>query len=166
VLDANILIRAVLGQRVRRILEVHADKISFFIPEVAYAEAEEQLAALVAKRGGDPSKALIALRAMSALATMVGEEFYGDFEGEARRRLGARDPEDWPIPAAALALGCPSEPKILTSSGVASRPGRRRASTFFLRISLARTQVLGGVSAPQLGAASAERSEQVSEQLA
>ena len=35
VLDASILIRAVLGQSVRRILE------AFFIPETAYAEAEE-----------------------------------------------------------------------------------------------------------------------------
>jgi predicted nucleic acid-binding protein len=33
VLDANILIRAVLGQRVRRILEAHAADISFFVPE-------------------------------------------------------------------------------------------------------------------------------------
>lgn len=74
VLDANILIRAVLGQRVRRILEIHADNISFFIPEAAYTEAEEHLAALVVKRGGDPSKALIALKAMAALATMVGDE--------------------------------------------------------------------------------------------
>lgn len=30
-----------------------------------------------------------------------------DFETEARRRLSTRDPEDWPILAAALALGCP-----------------------------------------------------------
>jgi hypothetical protein len=36
VLDANILIRAVLGQRVRRIIEAHADNVSFFIPETAY----------------------------------------------------------------------------------------------------------------------------------
>ncbi|MBI2689301.1 MAG: hypothetical protein HYX27_23600 [Acidobacteria bacterium] len=33
VLDANILIRAVLGPRVRRILEAHADSITFFVPE-------------------------------------------------------------------------------------------------------------------------------------
>ena len=46
VLDANILIRAVLGQRVRLILEGHADNVSFFIPETAYAEAEEHLATL------------------------------------------------------------------------------------------------------------------------
>ena len=39
VLDANILIRAVLGQRVRRILEAHADSISFFVPETVLPDA-------------------------------------------------------------------------------------------------------------------------------
>jgi len=107
VLDANILIRAVLGNRVRRILEAHADNISFFVPEFAYAEAEDHLAALVVKRGGDPAKGLASLRSMAALGTMVSQDLYGDFEAEARKRLGARDPEDWPILAAALALGCP-----------------------------------------------------------
>jgi predicted nucleic acid-binding protein len=107
VLDANILIRAVLGRRVRRILEAHADSISFFLPETAYAEAEEHLAALVVKRGSDPTKALVVLKAMAALVTIVGNDLYGDFEAEAQKRLGARDPEDWPILAAALALGCP-----------------------------------------------------------
>jgi predicted nucleic acid-binding protein len=107
VLDANILIRAVLGQRVRRIFEVHAESISFFLPETAYAEAEEHLAALVVKRRGDPAKALAALKAMAALATIVGGDLYGEFEAEARKRLGTRDPEDWPILAAALALDCP-----------------------------------------------------------
>lgn len=107
VLDANILIRAVLGQRVRRILEAHADDVSFFIPEAAYAEAAEHLARLVAKHGGDPTKALAFLRSLAALGTLVGLDLYRDFyETEARKRLNARDP-DWPILAAALALGCP-----------------------------------------------------------
>lgn len=44
---------------------------------------------------------------MAALGVMVSQDLYGDFEGEARKRLGARDPEDWPILAAALALDCP-----------------------------------------------------------
>jgi predicted nucleic acid-binding protein len=95
------------GQRVRRILEIHVDNVSFFVPETAYMEAEEHLAALVVKRGGDPRKALEALKAMAALANMVGNHLYGDFEAEARKRLGASDPEDWPVLAAALALGCP-----------------------------------------------------------
>jgi predicted nucleic acid-binding protein len=38
---------------------------------------------------------------------LIGAEVYGAFETEARERLGPRDPEDWPILASALALGCP-----------------------------------------------------------
>ena len=54
VLDANILIRAVLGQRVRLILEAHSGVICLFVPESAYAEAEDHLAALVVKHCSDP----------------------------------------------------------------------------------------------------------------
>lgn len=39
VVDANILVRAVLGRRVREVIETYA--VSFFVPEVAFAEAEE-----------------------------------------------------------------------------------------------------------------------------
>ena len=107
VLDANILIRAVLGKRVRGILEAHASSLSFFVPESALAEAEEHLAALVVKRGGEPAKAIVSLKATAALCTVVGRELYGNFEDEARKRLGSRDPDGWPILAAALAFGCP-----------------------------------------------------------
>ena len=44
---------------------------------------------------------------MVGLADLVGPDLYGEFESEARKRLGARDPDDWPILPAALALGCP-----------------------------------------------------------
>ena len=107
VLDANILIRAVLGSRVRLILEKYADSASFFVPESAYLEAEEHLAALVTKRGGEPAKALSLLRAIVSLAGLVGADLYGECEAEARKRLGECDPDDWPILASALALGCP-----------------------------------------------------------
>src|SRR4051794_7616572 len=96
VLAANILIRTVLGKRVRDILETHADTISFFAPE-AYAEAEEHLAVLITKPGGDPAKAVAVLRSIAALGTIIEREVYCDFEAEARQRLGTRDPEDWPI---------------------------------------------------------------------
>ncbi len=69
--------------------------------------AEEHLAALVVKRGGDPEKALGLLRSMSNLVELIGNEVYGTFEAEARARLARRDPEDWPILASALALRCP-----------------------------------------------------------
>jgi predicted nucleic acid-binding protein len=107
VVDANILVRAVLGERVRGVIAAHAEEVSFFVPELAYAEAEEHLATLVVKRGGDPEKALLFLRSLRSLVVLIGSEVYGELETEARERLGARDPEDWPILASALALGCP-----------------------------------------------------------
>lgn len=107
VVDANILVRAVLGRRVRELIETYAGEVSFFVPESAYAEAEKHLAALVIKRGGDPEKALVLLRCLGRLVDQIGSEVYGEFEAEARERLGRRDPEDWPMLAAALALACP-----------------------------------------------------------
>jgi predicted nucleic acid-binding protein len=107
VVDANILVRAVLGKRVREVFETYAGDVSFFVPESAYGEAEEHLATLVVKRGGDPGKALALLRSLGRVVELIGSDVYGEFEGEARERLGQRDPEDWPILAAALALRCP-----------------------------------------------------------
>jgi predicted nucleic acid-binding protein len=107
VVDANILVRAVLGTRVREVIETYAGEVSFFVPESVYAEAAEHLAALVTKRGGDPEKALALLRSLSSLVELIGSEVYGEFEIEARERLARRDPEDWPTLASALALGCP-----------------------------------------------------------
>ena len=64
VVDANILVHAVLGKRVRTVIETYCDAVSFFVPEAAYAEAEEHLSRLAIKRGGDPEKALAFLRAL------------------------------------------------------------------------------------------------------
>ena len=36
IVDANILVRAVLGKRVRAVIEAHAESASFFLPEVSY----------------------------------------------------------------------------------------------------------------------------------
>jgi predicted nucleic acid-binding protein len=103
VIDANILVLAVLGKRVRGVIEAYAENVSFFVPEVVFAEAEEHLPALVIKRGNDPGQALAFLHTLGRLVEMIGSEVYGEFEAEARERLGQRDPEDWPILAAALA---------------------------------------------------------------
>jgi predicted nucleic acid-binding protein len=107
IVDANILVRGVLGKRVRGVIEAYAGQVSFFVPEAAYFEAEEHLTALVIKRGGDPGKALAFLRSLALVVELIGSEVYAEFEAEARQRLGQRDPEDWPILASALAIGCP-----------------------------------------------------------
>jgi predicted nucleic acid-binding protein len=44
---------------------------------------------------------------MVGLIDLVGPDIYGQHETEARKRFGPRDPDDWPILASALALGCP-----------------------------------------------------------
>ena len=95
---------------------------SFFVPETAYAEAEEHLPALIVKRGGDPEKALALLRSLRPLVVLIGREVYGELEADARERLATRDPEDWPILASALALGCPiwTEDTDLFGCGVAT----------------------------------------------
>ncbi len=107
VLDANILVRAVLGHRVRDIIGAHAKNSSFFVPTPAYSDAEEHLPVLISKRGGDPEKALAVLKALAAVVDLVRPDVYNVFEDEARERLVGRDADDWPILATALALSCP-----------------------------------------------------------
>ena len=41
VLDANILIRAVLGPRVRELIFHNASTVKFFAPDVVYADARK-----------------------------------------------------------------------------------------------------------------------------
>jgi predicted nucleic acid-binding protein len=107
IVDANILVRAVLGKRIREVIEAYAEHVSFVVPEVAFAEAEEHLPVLVIKRGNDPEKALTFLHTLGRLVEVIGSDVYGEFEAQARERRGQGDPEDWPVLAAALALGCP-----------------------------------------------------------
>jgi hypothetical protein len=47
VLDANFLIRAVLGKRVLQLLETYTEKgVRFYAPEIVYADGEKYLPAL------------------------------------------------------------------------------------------------------------------------
>ena len=51
VLDANILIRAILGQRVGQLLDHYWQQgVRFYAPETAYAEAEDYLPTLLRKQ--------------------------------------------------------------------------------------------------------------------
>ena len=121
VIDANILIRSVLGTRTRNLLEAYCERVTFFVPATALAEAEEHLAVLATKRGDKPEAALCFLRALAALTEVLREETYVDFREEALELLQKRDPEDWPVLAASLAVGCPiwSEDSDFFGCGVA-----------------------------------------------
>jgi len=50
VLVANILIRAVLGARVRTLIEMNADRVRLCAPDAAYSDAYSHLPVILAKR--------------------------------------------------------------------------------------------------------------------
>ncbi|MBI2916517.1 MAG: nucleotide-binding protein [Chloroflexi bacterium] len=125
-LDANILVRAVLGRRVLAILETYADRVHFLAPEVAFTEVRGHLPDILVKRGlpRETATQLIddVLERLTGLVTPVPHEVYVDSEAEARRRLAGRDEADWPFVALALVLGCPiwTEDRDFFGSGVAT----------------------------------------------
>src|SRR5947209_3349791 len=108
VLDANILIRAVLGRRVRELLDTYAAQgVRFFAPDVVFDDAERYLPLLLKKRGKPHSDTLATIAYLRNSIEPVTPELYSDFETDARERLRGRDETDWPVLAAALALACP-----------------------------------------------------------
>ena len=107
VLDANILIRAVLGSRVLGLLRKYAGYVEFMAPDVAFQEAREHLPGILAARRIPADPAMETLDLLARLVQTVEVETYASFEPVARERIDRRDENDWPILATALALGCP-----------------------------------------------------------
>ena len=107
VLDANILIRAVLGKRVRELIVDNADKVQFFSPDVAYADARKYLPAILEKRGVHSESAMAVLDALQIIVRPVELGVYAGFKTQALERIATRDADDWPVLACAMAIGCP-----------------------------------------------------------
>lgn len=122
VLDANILIRAILGRRVRQLLETYsAEGIRFFAPDVAFGDARNYLPQLLRKRGKEDRDVAASLDYLQQFVETVEADVYAIFEGQARQRLRGRDEDDWPVLATALALGCGvwSEDQDFFGTGIA-----------------------------------------------
>ncbi len=125
ILDANILARAVLGVRVRALIERYAEDVTFFVPESAIAEAQEHLPAILQKKQLPADRVLEVLEHLRAFLQELPLEFYADQEAQARARLA--DPEDWPVLACALILECPiwTEDRDFFGTGVATWTSER-----------------------------------------
>ena len=104
VLDANILVRAVFGRRVREILERFENEASFFTPQVCFEEARRYIPDLCKRRNLDAALALKVLDHVSTLVAPIEPALYSEREKEARQRIGQRDPNDWPVVAVALLM--------------------------------------------------------------
>lgn len=107
VLDANILIRAVMGWRVRDLLRKYAAKSVFVAPDTAFQEAREHLPGILEARRIPQRPVIVALELVAQLVLAVEEETYAPLEAIARERIGRRDEDDWPVLATALAFDCP-----------------------------------------------------------
>ena len=107
VLDANILIRSILGRRVSRILENYsALGFEFFAPDAAFHDAQKYLPVLLKKRGASDLSIRALIEYLQEMIEIVDHDLYAAFEKDARDRLRGRDETDWPVLATALALSC------------------------------------------------------------
>ena len=106
VLDANILIRAVLGKRVRELIVDSADVVQFFAPDVAYADARKYLPSLLEKRGVKREPAMAVLDALESIVWPLELGVYEGLKTQALQRIAMRDADDWPVLACAMTIGC------------------------------------------------------------
>jgi len=108
VLDANILVRAVLGRPVKAFLDEYSPRgVQFFAPEIAFEDAASYLPGILARRGKPVAGLPSALEYLRQIISPVERDFYAPFEKDARTRLRGRDEDDWPVLAEALTLSCP-----------------------------------------------------------
>jgi hypothetical protein len=123
-LDANILIRAVLGARVLFILRKYAEPVQFLAPDTAFEEAREHLPEILERRQVPVAPAMITLDLVAGLVQAVEAETYQPFEDRvsglpgATRTIGPSSPRR---SRSTARFG----PKTPTSSGAAWRLGLR-----------------------------------------
>ncbi len=120
VLDANILIRAVLGKKVRDFLIDFNKSVEFFVPDVCMQDAQKYLPEIFRKRALPGDTALTVLSNLGCLLKIVDENFYQERADEAKQRIKGRDMDDWPVVATALILNSPiwTEDQDFFGSGV------------------------------------------------
>lgn len=122
VLDANILIRGVLGEQVPAMLERYREHVRYFTAAICYDEVRRHLPAILGKRGLAPEAFLAAVNVLERVVIPLDASIYRDFEAEAKQRIQARDIHDWPLLALALTLNCPiwTEERDFFGAGVAT----------------------------------------------
>jgi predicted nucleic acid-binding protein len=128
VLDANILLRAVFGTRVRELLNAYEDRAAFYTPDVCVADARRYVVSISARRGVNPTLAELALdKIVDGLLHVVDCSLYEEFEERARARIASRDADDWPIVATALLIDAPiwTEDQDFFGSGIATWTSNR-----------------------------------------
>ena len=129
VIDANILIRAVLGVRVRELIAGYCESVAFYVAESNVEEAMQYLEELAPRRGIPDETWRTAFSSIMAAVQIIPQVELAAAEPEAMARIGQRDPEDWrrqsPVRFNSTA---PCGPKTRTFSVPALQRGRPQQS--------------------------------------
>jgi PIN domain len=80
VLDANILLRAVFGVRVRALLETYEDSVTFYTPDICFSDALKYIPIITATRQLDPGPGLLVLNQLARLIEIVDQSLYEEHE--------------------------------------------------------------------------------------
>lgn len=128
VLDANILIRAIFGEKVYSLLRKYEGRAEFYTPDFCILEARAKIPEIAEKRKEFPELAELFLGlVVGSVVLAVDRNFYEEFEEQARARIASRDVNDWPIVATALLLNAPiwTEDKDFFGIGIATWTSNR-----------------------------------------
>jgi len=125
ILDANILIRAVLGSKVSQLLQDYAHEVSFITVDEALEDAKTYIPQVMQHHDANQESIAAALTKLEILMRfihLIPVSSLSQTEQEARDRLKQRDEDDWPFLALALILNCPiwTEDTDFFGSGVAT----------------------------------------------
>jgi len=107
VLDTNILIRAILGERVPNLLEKYHFHCSFVTPALCYQELSNHLPQILQQRNLPLETFSDAIEKLTKIVMPISQEIYSEYEDNAKERIGERDLNDWQILALALSLNSP-----------------------------------------------------------
>lgn len=120
VLDANILIRGVLGVRVRALIAQYLTEVDFYVAEANAVEAGLYVADLAREKNLDPDLCSQALQSLMRVVQLVENTVLESVREEALVRV--RDVDDWPALALALQLECAiwTEDQDFFGTGVAT----------------------------------------------
>jgi hypothetical protein len=148
VLDANILIRAVLGSRVLALLRMYTGQIEFLTPDKAFDEARERLPEILERRKvpAAPSMAILdqlagVVQTVEAEPTKLSNVSPASASTAATRMIGRSWPSRWRWAAR-------SGPRTPTSSAAAWRRGPRIAWSCTWRTSQSESNDGSGIHAP------------------
>lgn len=118
IVDANILLGAVLGRSLPFLAEIASRDAALLVPARIILEARSIAAD---KRRVPLDDALDRLAAAEAMITVLDELHYAHLEEPARERLEGTGLRDWPMLAASMALDAPiwTNDRDLFGTGVA-----------------------------------------------